>query len=366
MHVYQVRPRKDKRGVDLIFFATLFLCAACECAFGGDAVFSNDGQHIYTAVWEATEGTAQLQHIDLSKRTIKLIPLKEPSGNFRGVSRWNNEDILCATATALWRYHPADGTCTKVCDVPQEPVDVTGKQGLDAAKDRQFTDVAYDPKTRTILLRTQIFHLPEPPINGLWLLKEGDSKLQLVRVSRVGEVECPVFDANGELLFSSLGDLWHGKVVVPRFFGDEAPWLVAYRYAPLATLETNVGQSPAQQGVAEIAVARNFIYLFTKRMWGSGYWRLARLPRVATRHLKKPLGDFDTHIDLPDRWGLYRQVLNSAEILTDETDGPCYLCASADESRVYYTANHKHWLITNGKLQELRFDRAEEASSQNR
>jgi hypothetical protein len=332
-------------------FTTFVLCAACQCVLGANAVFSKDGQHIYVAVWEyeATGGTAQLRHIALSKATIKSIPFKESSGSFT-VSRSENEDILCASETALWRYHPADGTFTKVCDAP---------------KDFKFEDVAYNPKTHAILLpaRETLEASERDNPCRLFLLKDLASTPETVSVWRLDPydgVQGPVFDANGELFFSNHGDLWHGNVML-----DAVPGLRAYRYAPLATLETDLGASPAQKGVLTTALARNFIYVFITRMWGSGYWwlaRLPRLPRATTKRLTEqsirelPFA-FGTHLELPDRWGIYRQVFDSVKILTEETsDRLCYLCASADESRVYYTINGKHWLIINGKLQELHLD----------
>jgi hypothetical protein len=332
-------------------------------------VFSNDGQHVYAVDYPSglnTPAEPQLRHVDLSRRTISLIPLKKLSGDFRGVSRSDNQDILCATATALWRYHPADGTCTTVCDVPREPLsrgasDLTQTEDRDAAKDREFTDVAYDPRTRAVLLPTQVATETGVPINGLWLLKQGESKLQLVRIARLNEVECPVFDGNGELFFSNLGDLWHGKLA-DKTEDQLHPWLVAYRYAPLATFETDVGLSPAQCGVQSIAVARDFIYVFAKRLGGSGSWRLAQVPRPASKRVKESINEFNTHFDLAERLSVYRHVFDSAKVLTEETREPCHLCASADESRVYYTFSGKHWLITNGKLQELHLDRVEKTA----
>jgi hypothetical protein len=357
MHRYRVRLRGEKCGFDLILFATLLLCVASERAPGADAVFSKDGQHIYAACWEPTGGTAHLRHIDLSKQTISLLPLKELSGDLRGVTRSDDQDILCSTATVLWRYHPSDGTFTKVCDLPREPVlrpssDLnTSTEDWDAAKHRQFKDVAYDSKARAVLLSTEVGNGTEP-IKGLWLLREGESKLQLVRISRLDEVECPVFDGNGELFFSNRGDLWHGKVTEDQ----PSPWLVAYRYVPLATLETDVGLSPGQCGVRSIAVARNFIYVFIKRLRGGGDWQLAQVPRPAPERVKKSVNGFNTHLDLPERLSIYRHVFDSTKVLTETMgQGLCYLCASADESRVYYTFNGRHWLITNGKLQELHF-----------
>jgi hypothetical protein len=346
--------------VSCFAFTTLFLCALCECALGAEAVFSNDGQHIYALVWAVSSDNKdihQLRHIDLSKATIKLIALKDSSGSdldLVAVSRSDNEDILCPTATALWRYHPADATCTKVCDAPQ---------------DVEFIDVAYNPKTQAILLPARATSETEVGPLRLFLLKDVASTPEDVVVWRLDcGVECPVFDANGELFFSNCGDLWQGEVVLSEVtegrpaLNEGRPALRGYRYAPLATLETDVGSSPAQRGVREIAVARDFIYVFTKRIWGTGYEQLAQVPRPATKRLKESVDAFDKHLDLPDRWRLYRHVLDSAKILTRVTMKHIYLCASADESRVYYTVNDKHWLITHGKPRELRFDRAQEAS----
>jgi hypothetical protein len=41
-----------------------------------------------------------------------------------------------------------------------------------------------------------------------------------------------------------------------------------------------------------------------------------------------------------------------------ENDRPACLCASPDETRVYYTKDDKDYLITNGQIAELHFTKA--------
>ena len=52
--------------------------------------------------------------------------------------------------------------------------------------------------------------------------------------------------------------------------------------------------------------------------------------------------------------GRYKEILQGLKSL-GENNHPAYLCASLDESRVYYVddGEHKEYLITNGQPQEL-------------
>src|SRR5437870_6576056 len=60
---------------------------------------------------------------------------------------------------------------------------------------------------------------------------------------------------------------WRGEIYSDSL--GRGPALSAYRYAPLATLET-ANTSPAEIGVVDIAVTRDTIYLHLYRMGGSG------------------------------------------------------------------------------------------------
>jgi len=89
-----------------------------------------------------------------------------------------------------------------------------------------------------------------------------------VRMRRHPFPSCLVFTASGELFFAAYGDLWYGEIQTDTFDGEDHFSVAAYRYAPLATLETE-NTTPSEIGVDDIGVSHELIYVQLSRMGGS-------------------------------------------------------------------------------------------------
>jgi len=125
--------------------------------------------------------------------------------------------------------------------------------------------------------------------------------------------------------------------------------VAAYRCAPLATLETE-NATPSEIGVADIGVSREVAYVQLSRMGGSGDGWFARLQRPIIK------GTSDHELDLlykpKERLPVYQKSLSSLEILGEDSRAG-EIAVSPDELRVHYIMHRKHWLVTNGKTEEL-------------
>ena len=75
----------------------------------------------------------------------------------------------------------------------------------------------------------------------------------------------------GELFFAAYGDLWYGEIQTDTFDGEDHFSVAAYRYAPLATLETE-NATPSEIGVDDIGVSRELIYVQLSRDGRLGRW----------------------------------------------------------------------------------------------
>jgi len=158
------------------------------------------------------------------------------------------------------------------------------------------------------------------------MLKNG-RQLVSIYVRRHPHITSPVFTSNGEFFYAETGDLWSGEIE-----SEEGRFsLSADRYAPLAYLET-ANTTPNGTGVSDIAVAQ-----------------LPRLPKKTGTETVSSMAEIAVK-----ELGRYKETLQALKSL-GEINRPAYLCASPDESRVYYIdeAEHKEYLITNGQTQEL-------------
>lgn len=281
----------------------------------GDAAFSSDGKRIYTITQ-----TQLVEEIDLRANTIRNIPTTD---RLRGIACSHEDKLFCTTENALHSFDPATGTLTKI---------------QDADPGAAFWRVAYDPKSRALFVTT------DDEAHPLFLFKPPD-EWKSVRMRRHPYPSCLVFAHSGELFFAAYGDLWHGEIEKD----EEYSALAAYRYAPLATLET-ANTTPAEVGVSDIGVAANTIYVQLERMGGSGDGWFAQLARPRRKR-------DDYGMDMPytpqERLPIYEQALRSVKIIGDDPRAGG-ICVSPDETRVHYVLSGKHWLVTNGKTEELR------------
>ncbi|HEU5313099.1 MAG TPA: hypothetical protein VFU08_04670 [Candidatus Udaeobacter sp.] len=152
-----------------------------------------------------------------------------------------------------------------------------------------------------------------------------------------------------ELFFATYGDLWCGEIQTDKIDGQDDFSIAAYRYPPFATLETQ-NATPAEIGVADIGVNRDTVYVQLSRMGGSGDGWFARLRRPKVK--RDTEGEMEIFYEPKDRLPIYQTSLRSLEILGEDSRAG-YICVSPDETRVHYVLHEKHWLVTNGKTEEL-------------
>jgi hypothetical protein len=235
--------------------------------------------------------------------------------------------LFCTTAKGVWSFEPESGRLNKIRDAP------TGVS---------FWQIAYDPKMQRVFVTTDdrehpIFTFDDP---AEWIP---------VRMRRHPYPSSLAFAPNGELFFAAYGDLWCGEIRTDKIDGQDDFSIAAYRSAPLATLETQ-NATPAEIGVADIGVNRDTVYVQLSRMGGSGDGWFARLPRPSvTRDTE---GEMEMFYQPKKRIPIYLKALHSLEILGEDSRAGS-ICVSLDGTRVHYVLHDKHWLVTNGKTEEL-------------
>jgi len=322
---------------------------------GADSVFSLDKQHVYLVQWGRTpprkSGVCSLIDINLEKKTCAGIDLHETLGAEIGdITLSNSGFVFCATKSALWSYDPANGKCIKV---------------LDAPKDTQLIEIAYDPSQSIVLAccrgkdGQELFALPKN--ENTWIPVYN-------RRSMLAQVEFPVFSDKGALYFSNHGDLWAGNLLaqteatLPALYaaGKERPkpsekWpsvnmaeLAAYRYAPVAFLETQNTTSDST-GLHALAIGRRFVYGDYSRMYGGMSW--GQLIRCDLAVLDK-----HTEMDIPGGSKADgKQAIKALQSVETILEVNClYLCGSRDGSLIFYYSKQKPFLIQNdGKPKPL-------------
>jgi hypothetical protein len=310
----------------LVTAVLAFLFSASYCV-AGDAAFSSDGEGVY--VISDVDSKPALEEIDLNKKTTRKILLTQldSSDGLRGITCMHKNRFFCATAKAVWSFEPGSGRLTKIHDAP------TGVS---------FWRIAYDPKMQRVFVTTDDREHPVFMFND-------SAEWIPVRMRRHPYPSCLVFAANGELFFAAYGDLWCGEIRTGKIDGQDDFSIAAYRCAPLATLETQ-NTTPAEIGVADIGVNRDTVYLQLSRMGGSGDGWFARLSRPSVK--RDAEGEMEMFYQPTERLPIYLKALHSLEILGEDSRAGS-ICVSPDGTRVHYVLHDKHWLVTNGKTEEL-------------
>ncbi len=304
----------------------LFLCVI-TCCVAGDAAFSRNGERIYAIA--SNDPEPALQEIDLATKTIRTIALTQLATDDwpRGITCSNDDKIFCTTKGSLWSFDPRSQSLTKIRDAPSGA---------------NFWRIAFDPKIHGTFVTTD--NREEP----LFMFRKENEWIP-VRMRRHPFASCLVFTASGELFFAAYGDLWYGEIQTDTFDGEDHFSVAAYRYAPLATLETE-NATPSEIGVDDIGVSRELIYVQLSRMGGSGDGWFARL----SRPVLKPTSEqsLDLLYKPSERLPVYQRSLSSLKILGEDSHAG-HIAVSPDERKVYYVMHGKHWLVSNGKTEEL-------------
>src|SRR5437867_453796 len=305
----------------VLFFSVITSCVA------GDAAFSSNGERIYAIA--SNDPNPALQEIDLATKTIRTIALTQLAADDwpRGIT-WSNDDkMFCTTKGSLWSFDLRSESLTKIRDAPSGA---------------NFWRVAFDPKMHAMFVTT------DDQKNPVFMFRKENEWIP-VRMRRHPFPSCLVFTASGELFFAAYGDLWYGEIQTDTFDGEDHFSVAAYRYAPVATLETE-NATPSEIGVDDIGVSREVTYVQLSRMGGSGDGWLARLSRPIIKRTN------DHYLDLlykpKERLPVYQKSLSSLQILGEDSRAG-EIAVSPDERRVHYLMHRKHWLATNGKIEEL-------------
>ena len=316
------------------------LLMAAVSAGAGDAVFSQNGGKIYLI--DRQEAPGQLYSIDLGDK--ELLPSGVPDLNgepILSIDRSNAGFILCLTRSACFAWDVDKGATVEVCRVP---------------KDGQFVELGYDSSTGLIAFVIRFETEDGFPDWQLWVQPKGADGPAATRVRRVETITGMAFDPKGDFYFGSGGDLWHGSI--REIKPDETPGglLQAYRFAPLATLETD-DATPSQIGVRSVVAAGPWLYAHVERMGGSGWGNVVRLAKPKIE--EAPEGDPGLPFALSDRIDAYRHALESVVDL-GENGSLAFLAASPDGKLVYFQASRDggevtHWLVRDhGEPEELR------------
>jgi hypothetical protein len=312
--------------IALVVVVPVFLFSALYCS-AGDAVFSSDAGRVYLI--SDIESKPAVEEIDVNKKTIRkiLVTQLDPSSPLRGITCTNKNRFFCTTAKAVWSFDPESWGLTKIREAP------TGFT---------FRRIAYDPKMERIFVTTDDEEHP------LFMFRDPAEWIP-VRMRRHPYPSSLAFAANGELFFAAYGDLWCGEIRTDNMDGQDYFSIAAYRCAPVATLETQ-NTTPAEIGVADIGVNRDKVYVQLSRMGGSGDGWFARLSRPKVK--RDADGEMEVAYEPKERLPVYQTSLRSLEILGEDSHAGS-ICVSPDETRVHYVLHDKHWLVTNGKTEEL-------------
>lgn len=311
-------------------------------ARAAQSAFSPDGRHVYIA-----DGTLTDLDLQSGRATPVAIPQEVTGQKVDVIAITGAGAGRLALLTPRWLIEFTPAT-RQFKALPAEP-----GAGLD------FTDLAWNPADGYLYLTaTSPMASATPPRCELLCLVTATHKLVPVKMRRVDWLQAPVFDARGHFFYSVHGDLWEGGLEYDETpLHAEAPagqkpvtfkmptWLTGERVAPLARLETQVGNS-GSTGVYEIAPATDGLIIHTKRIGGSGWGKILRLATPEAEAERKD-GEYQDFL----------RILASARII-GENGTLAQLCASPDGSKVFYRAHawvggkpadaQNYWLIENG------------------
>jgi hypothetical protein len=267
-----------------LLFGLIVACAASlsmNAAMGANAVYSKDGSQVYIA-------DGKLKRLDLKQAPGRFesfdasAALGEDDGHpeahsdagIQAVSRGGDDRIFCMSNHHVVVFDPKAKGFSKIMDAADALPCFYQK-----AASASFEDIAVNPTNGLLLATLRAMKTADP--NGDFrqeavCLPKGWAKPLYVFNRRASSINCPAYDANGDLYFAAYGDLWKGSVD-PDNDDDAKAFnknssrgvLNAFRVAALARLETSEGNSWVI-GVCEIAVARSFLLISDSRLGGTG------------------------------------------------------------------------------------------------
>jgi hypothetical protein len=245
----------------LLFVAWWILAVS---AHAGSVAFLADGKHVVRA--EGRE--LRVRGLQDPVETVVPVPA-ELKGEQLQLARHRDGEIVVAGDRQAMEWNPVSKEWKPLCEAPAALV---------------FDDVACDPKSGNL-----VFALVSKEWDRSWrVLPAGQHTLKDVFNRRSDRASFPVFDVNGFLYFSREGDIWRGELQedkeLSRFvFEGERVW-------PLAGLVASIGASGSTgTGAEEIAPMTTHLLVHRKRLGGTGWGTLVRIPNGNAYEAKLPL-----------------------------------------------------------------------------
>jgi hypothetical protein len=309
----------------VLFWFCLILPGSC---LAGTAAFSADGSQVFVLDWEG------VVDFDLKSHKAARIPLNV--GGEIGRVSYSPDGLLVVTDTALWRMPYQTKQPSRVCNAPEGMI---------------LREVAYDPKSKALLL--SCFSKSHNSDGwSLFLLKSGVKTPARVFNRRLRYLETLIFDRDGNVFFTSEGDIWKGWID----WSEQFPSLTAFRFAPLATRESQ-NTSPAQMGALELALNGDRIYACIRRMGGTGDGKTVSLqlpvvppPREVNKENAK---EKEMPFELEEFITMYKAALSSLRIYGDNAGVSGFLCSSPDEQGVFFSTIREEGIGTQLNAREF-------------
>ncbi len=229
-------------------FLLLLCLTAASTSGAADAVFSQDGKWIYFR-----EGK-EVVHYDFEAMPSKRPPSPRTAfpAEVQGLARLPSGDIAVASSNKIWRWEPAKGV-KGIHEWAVAPKGVSLRGLAQGGKDGPLIAWA----------------------GGLWVVRPEKAKLEQVTTRRVGLITSLCVNEHGEVIFSTEGDLWHGKIEMGS--DTEPPCLWAHRWLAVAEQETDAGNSSGQ-GARHVECSGGRVFFAHSRMGGSGWGSLLSVP----------------------------------------------------------------------------------------
>ena len=299
----------------------------------GLGTFSQDGTLFYLVGQESRTGPLQLFKINLKSNVVGPISAPAEADEIVAVGLDGKGQLIATTPAAIW-IQPASG----------EKWEVLTKAPTGA----EFTEACVEPTANRIILAAKPNGEPLPEDRSVPAIFVFDlQKRQLMEVfcRRVDFVQGLTVASRGQLFFGHRCDLWHGVLVPDVGPSGDRYFLAAYRCAPLAVPETNLGNESGLC-VYQVAAGDDFLVVEVSRWGGSGFGSLVRLPRPPD--LSTTTYEVETHNKLLDRYRIYRSAFERIEEI-DGADKCHSIAATPDGKSVWVVSRHSITEYTKGE-----------------
>lgn len=280
-----------------------------------EAVFTADGGRIFYCSIEP----GRLGIVDVAGKKLELLPVKAAGEDtITGLTRSSSGNIVMAAGKSIWAMNPDKKEAVKVCSAPDDKT--------------EFIDISCNPKSGDFIITARRGASETTAGEHVtFVLKKGEKTVKELFVRRVERLGAAGFDAEGRFYFGDPYDLWAGDVMS---LGDEEEMasggvLNGYRYAPLATFQTNQGNGGPEITEA-IAPAASGVYVAVVSRYGGKVLKLAHAPQAAE--------DSDEYLyeDVEKRIKVNIAALQSAKVLGECADRRSLLCVKPDGSAVCF------------------------------